>query len=125
MELGTEYLIPLNEEQEQKVAQLTKDKIFIALHEHPVLFPKNIEETVAYNTAGREFCAYEALSKSYLDCVFDNMMDGVNTISSPAGWKWQDVLHDLGMRLCDIAHQDFLIHCKKLKIYIEHTKKGK
>src|SRR5690606_18821567 len=24
--------------------------------------------------------------------------------------KWDEVIHDLGMRLCDIAHQDFLIH---------------
>ena len=28
------------------------------------------------------------------------------------GWKWTEVLHDLGMRLCDLAHQDFLIHGK-------------
>ncbi|MGI5857965.1 MAG: dipeptidase [Tepidanaerobacteraceae bacterium] len=116
-----EYLIPLDEAQEKRVKRLAKEKIFIALHEHPTLFPKDISKTPEYNTAGREFCAYEALSLSYLDCVFDNMMDGTNTISSKAGWKWQDIIHDLGMRLCDIAHQDFLIHCKRVEdIYRAH-----
>ena len=61
---------------------------------------------------GRAVCGYEALSYSNIDCIFDNMMDGVNIISSPGGWKWIDIIHDLGMRLCDLAHQDFLIQCK-------------
>lgn len=120
-----EYLLPLDEAQEARVMRLAKDKIFISLHEHPTLFPKDIAQTTAYNTAGREFCAYEGLSKSYIDCVFDNMMDGTNTISSPAGWKWQDILHDLGMRLCDIAHQDFLIHCKKVEDIYKAHEEGK
>ena len=92
----------MDEAQEKRVKRLAKEKIFIALHEHPTLFPKDISKTPIH-TAGREFCAYEALSLSYLDCVFDNMMDRTNTISSKAGWKWQDIIHDLGMRLCDIA----------------------
>jgi membrane dipeptidase len=37
-------------------------------------------------------------------------MDGVCRIHSASGWTWGDVLHDLGMRLCDLAHQDFLVH---------------
>ncbi len=50
--------------------------------------------------------------KSYMDCVFDNMMDGSANITSKSGWKWTDVVHDIGMRLCDLHHQDFLIQCK-------------
>ena len=38
-------------------------------------------------------------------------MDGICTIHSKGGWKWDDVLHDFGMRLCDLAHQDFVVHC--------------
>ncbi len=40
-------------------------------------------------------------------------MDGVCTITSNSGWKWDDILIDLGMRLCDLAHQDFVIKCEK------------
>ncbi|MGH9337897.1 MAG: dipeptidase, partial [Vicinamibacteria bacterium] len=54
--------------------------------------------------------AFEGLARSHWDCIFDNLMDGICQIESKRGWKWTEVLHDLGMRLCDIAHQDFLIH---------------
>jgi hypothetical protein len=36
-------------------------------------------------------------------------MNGTATITSKAGWKWDDILYDLGMRLCDIAHQDMVV----------------
>ncbi len=110
-----EYLVPLTPEEEKRVEVFARDNIVIALHEHPTFFPKDIAQTVPYNRDGREFCAYEALSLSYIDCVFDNMMDGTCTITSKSGWKWTDVLHDLGMRLCDIAHQDFLVQCKRVE----------
>jgi membrane dipeptidase len=42
-------------------------------------------------------------------------MDGVCTITSKSGWKWTDVIFDLGMRLCDLAHQDFVIRCEGVK----------
>jgi len=51
---------------------------------------------------------------SGLDVVFDNLMDGSVNITSKHGWKWTDTIHDLGQRLCDIAHQDFVIHCKSV-----------
>lgn len=121
-----EYRLPLNAEQEERVNQIARDKVFIALHEHPTLFPKNITETIAHTKfVTREFCAYEGLSKSYIDCIFDNMMDGTNTISSNGGWKWQDIIHDLGMRLCDIAHQDFLIQCKGVEDIHRAHREGK
>lgn len=108
-----EYLLPLTAEQEQKVKYLAKNKLFIALHEHPIYFPADISHTPAYNHDGRESCAYDALALSYIDCIFDNLMDGTCIITSKSGWKWTDVLHDFGMRMCDLAHQDFLIQCKR------------
>jgi membrane dipeptidase len=110
-----EYLLPLNEEQEKRTEELARENIFIALHEHPVYFPKDIQQTPSYNHDGREVCAYDALAQSYIDCVFDNMMDGTSNITSKAGWKWNDVVHDLGMRLCDLAHQDFLVQCRRVE----------
>lgn len=116
-----DHLVPIDEAQEKKVLQLAKDTIVIALHEHPTYFPAKISETHALNRAGRDSCAYDALAESCIDCVFDNLMDGTCTISTKNGWKWQDILHDLGMRLCDLAHQDFLIHCKTVDdIYRAH-----
>jgi membrane dipeptidase len=120
-----EYLVPLSPEAEKRVAELARSKIFVDVHEHPAYFPKDISQTPAYDRDGREFCAYDALALSYFDCVFDNMMDGTCTITSKSGWKWTDVLHDLGMRLCDLAHQDFLIHCKRVEDIYRAFEEGK
>lgn len=109
------HIVELNEEEEAKAAEIFARYPYISLHDHPTYFPKNMksaEDIYGAMRQGREFTAYEALAYSKLDCVFDNMLDGCNIISSPGGWKWIDIVHDLGMRLCDIAHQDFLVHCK-------------
>ncbi|MFW6381696.1 MAG: dipeptidase [Bacillota bacterium] len=106
------YRIPLTEEQEQQVAEIMAGSIVISMHEHPVLFPADMNQVFEFNREGRNFTAYEALSRSPLDAVFDNMMDGTCTITSKHGWKWRDVLYDLGIRLSDIAHQDYIVRCE-------------
>ncbi|MBF4771462.1 dipeptidase, partial [Clostridioides difficile] len=78
-----------------------------------------------YNREGKQRCAYEALSRGYYDAIFDNLMDGVCTITSNSGWKWDDILIDLGMRLCDLAHQDFVIKCEKVEDIYRAKSEGK
>ena len=122
------HVVELNAEQEARVAELLAKYPYISLHDHPTLFPKDVhtaENIFNVMRNGREMTAYEALSWSNLDCVFDNQLDGVNIISSPGGWKWIDIIHDLGMRLCDIAHQDFLVHCKTVDDILAAKKAGK
>lgn len=115
------YLIPLTPEQEKRIEELAEKYIMISLHEHPHLFPANIKEILEYEKEVRIFTAYEALANSYWDAVFDNFMDGTAMITSKHGWKWNDIIYDLGMRLCDLAHQDFLIKCEKVDdIYRSH-----
>ncbi|MDB0439469.1 dipeptidase [Clostridioides difficile] len=121
-----EYLIELDDVQEEKVKSIVDEKIFISLHEHPVLFPEHLERDIfEYNREGKQRCAYEALSRGYYDAIFDNLMDGVCTITSNSGWKWDDILIDLGMRLCDLAHQDFVIKCEKVEDIYRAKKEGK
>jgi len=103
------YLVPLTAEQEKRFEEIVKNYVIISLHEHPSITPEDISELMAYEREGREFTAFEGLAHSCLDAIFDNLMDGTCVISSKAGWKWNDVLHDIGIRSCDIAHQDFLI----------------
>ncbi len=106
--------VPLDEEGEARVRALTERCVFVSLHEHLGLFPARIEETPEYVRHGRMATAFRGLAASHWDCVFDNLMDGICTIHSRSGWQWDDVLHDLGMRLCDLAHQDFVIHCLRV-----------
>ena len=74
---------------------------------------------------GRHFMAYEALSVSGLDVVFDNLMDGMAYITSYKGWKWNDVVHDIGMRLSDIAHQDMVVPVHHIEDIENVKKRGK
>ena len=118
------YRISLTETQEKKVEKIMQDSIVISVHEHPVLFPKNMNEVFEYNREGRQFTPFEALAKSPLDAVFDNLMDGTCAITSKHGWKWNDVLYDLGMRLSDIAHQNYIIKCEKVEDIISAHENG-
>ncbi len=107
-------LIELSDEQERHVESLVRDNVMISLHEHLGTFPADIDQTPAYVREGRTATAFRGLADSYWDAVFDNLLDGICTIESKSGWKWNDVIHDLGMRLCDLAHQDFVVHCKSV-----------
>jgi len=120
------YLIPLAEDEEKRVLDLAAKTICISVHEHPVIFPKHLERDVFdFNREGRQSCAYEALSGGYWDCIFDNLMDGTCTIHSKGGWKWTEVLHDLGIRLCDLSHQSMVIRCEKAEDIVRAHKEGK
>ena len=103
------YLVPLSASEEERVNRIVEENPVISLHDHAWVCPEDITELPDYCHHGRTATAFEALSKSCLDCVFDCLMDGMCKITSQSGWKWNDVLHDLGMRLSDIAHQDFAI----------------
>ena len=117
------YTLPLSKTEEERFEDIMEKSVIVDLHEHPVAYPQDI--FADRRNEGRQFMAYEALSKSGLDCIFDNMMDGSSDITSKNAWKWTDIIHDLGMRLCDIAHQDFVIHCKTVDDIMLAHKAGK
>ncbi|MFQ5818682.1 MAG: dipeptidase [Candidatus Heimdallarchaeota archaeon] len=119
------YTVPLSTPEEEQAEEILEKHIVIDLHEHPTIMPEDALESIDLWREGREFMAYEALSHSGLDAVFDNLMNGEAYITSKHGWKWSDTIHDLGQRLCDIAHQDFVIHCKKVEDITKAHKTGR
>lgn len=104
--------VPLSDDAEARVRGLAERLPFVSMHEHLGVFPADIAETPEYARHGRMATAFDGLAASWWDCVFDNLMDGICRIHSHSGWQWSDVLHDLGMRLCDLAHQEFVIPCR-------------
>jgi membrane dipeptidase len=102
------FLVPLSPEEEERATALLESTILISLHEHLGLFPADMTETPAMVREGRQATAFEGMSKAHWDGVLDNLLDGLCTIESKGGWKWTEILHDLGMRLCDLAHQRFI-----------------
>lgn len=107
--------LQLTDEQKERTTRLLTDEIVISLHDHVQVFPEDMGELRDHIRQGREPTGYEGLSRSGLTAVFDNGMDGTCCISSDAGWKYQDVLFDLGVRMADLAHQDFVIKAENLK----------
>lgn len=99
------YEVPVSSEEAARVDRIFEASIVISLHDHPFVVPEDVNEIFEYRREGRDWTGYEGLSVSGIDVVFDNFMDGTAMITSKAGWKWNDIIHDLGMRYCDIAHQ--------------------
>jgi membrane dipeptidase len=99
------FVFPLTPEQEERVERLLRSSVCVSLHDHGGIMPADLSENDAYIREGREAYGFEGLAASGLDAVFENFMDGTATITSKGGWKWTDVIHDLGMHLADVAHQ--------------------
>jgi len=102
------YVYPVSEKQERRVQQLLEDNIIVSVHDHTSVFPEDIGQIFEYVRQGREWTGYEGLSVSGIDVLFENFMDGTALITSNAGWKWTDVIHDIGIRYSDFAHQDMV-----------------
>jgi len=100
-------------------------QIVISVHEHPRRLPADISELTEMNSLGREFTGYEGLSVSGMDAVFDNFLDGSCIITSKNGWKWNDIIYNLGMKYCDIAHQDMYVRAENIDDIIAAKKNGK
>jgi membrane dipeptidase len=103
------YASGLSAEQRSRADELLASSVVISLHDHPSVFPRDIGETVAYNRTARQHTGYEGLARSGMTAVIDNFMDGTACVTSTYGWKWNDIIYDLGMRLSDLAHQDFVM----------------
>ncbi|HEY5832994.1 dipeptidase [Streptomyces sp.] len=95
------YELGLTAEQEDRAQRLLADNVVVSLHDHPIRLPARPEELSEYQKAAHVALGYAGLSRSGLDAVFENL--------GGPGWSWQDTITDLGMRLCDLAHQDFVV----------------
>jgi membrane dipeptidase len=110
-ELGRvpDYPLGLSAAEAERAARLLDSSMVISLHDHPVILPRDITQVRDYIRTGRQHTGFEGLSRSGLTVVFDNMMDGTGCVTSKSAWKWDETVGDIGMRLCDIAHQDYVM----------------
>lgn len=110
-ELGRvpEYDLGLTEEQKTTVTRILGENHVISLHEHPKILTRDPNQLREYNHTGRNSLGYEGLAKSGMSALFDNFMNGTNCVTSEHGWKWNDVIFDLGLRFADIAKQNFVV----------------
>src|SRR5436853_3416116 len=97
-------VVPLSDAEDARADRLLRERTCISLHDHAGIAPVGWDDSDAYIRQGREWYGFEGLAASGLDSVFENFFDGTATITSATGWKWTDVIHDVGMHLSDVAH---------------------
>jgi membrane dipeptidase len=96
--------IPVEDEQAARIAELTADTV-VSLHDHAFQFPADVHEDIwEYVREGRVHTAYEYLADTSLDAVFDMQLDGLSAVHSRHGWKFEDIVHEVSMRACDLNH---------------------
>jgi len=117
--------VEVSDEQERRVQKLLEDNLVVSLHDHAHVAPADLGDMPEYRRQGREWTGYEGLSVSGLDAIFDALMGGTATITSRAGWKWSDIVFDLGMRLSDIAHQEMVVKAGTIAEIREAKRAGK
>ena len=104
-----EYDLGLDEDQRARVTRILNDEHVISLHEHPKILTADPHRLREYNSTGRNAMGFAGLARSGMSAFFDNFMNGTNTVTSANGWKWNDVIFDLGLRFADVAKQDHVV----------------
>lgn len=102
------YDLGLDPGQAAHAERLLQDNLVISLHDHPQVFPLDMSLAVEYGRTGRYPAGFEGLSYSGLDVIFDNLAGPTGCIMSHYSWTWADVAYDIGHRLADLAHQDYV-----------------
>ncbi|RYF61070.1 MAG: diguanylate cyclase [Comamonadaceae bacterium] len=113
----------LDEDQAARVERLLAENVIISFHDHPQLLPADSDEVFTYLRAKHEFTAFTELQGSGLTALFDNLFGIIGT-STPSGWKWDDLITTLGMRLADLAHHDGVVVGRTVKDILDAKRDG-
>ncbi len=100
--------VELSDAEEKRARALLDREPIVSMHDHTSIFPEDMGRVLEQRRQGRDATGYAGLAASDTDVFFENFMDGTATITSNKGWKWDDIVFDLGMRYSDIAHQDLV-----------------
>jgi membrane dipeptidase len=103
------HVVALSEAEEARVWGILAVHPAISLHDHLEVYPADLAEADDWVRDAHPSTGYEGLARSGLAAAFENFGDGTATITSKSGWKWSDVIHDIGIRYADWAHQDFVV----------------
>jgi membrane dipeptidase len=117
--------LALDDSQHQRVTRLLRDVPVISLHDHPTVRPASPAEFRDYRTQGREVTGYDGLLASGIDVIVDGMTAGAAFMTSRSGWKWGDVVYDIGMRQCDLGHQDAVVVVRRVQDIAELKAHGR
>ena len=100
--------VELTEAEEARLVGLMDERITVAVHEHPIVHPRDMAEALDYVADRHVATHYEGLSRTPLDAVFDGLLHGMEAMETTEGWAWDDVVSDVAMRTDDVARSGLL-----------------
>jgi membrane dipeptidase len=100
------YSLNLSESEEKRLSEMLTKNPIVSLRDHGFIVPKKRKDILPYCSELHTSFHYEGIAKSGIDVIFENFMDGIATITSKNGLKWDDVIYLLGMRYADIQRQN-------------------
>jgi membrane dipeptidase len=103
-----EHDLGLSSDERARADRLMAEHPIVSVHDHTAIAPDDPAELFEQRRTGRDWTGYAGLARSGTDVFFENFMNGTALITSRRGWKWDDIVLDLGMRFSDIAHQDLV-----------------
>ena len=115
--------LELSDAEEKRARAILDGQQIVSMHDHTSIFPEDMGRVLEQRRQGRDATGYAGLAISDTDVVFENFMDGTATITSNKGWKWDDILFDMGMRFSDIDHQD-MVYIATTYLDLEPAKKA-
>jgi membrane dipeptidase len=118
------YDAGLDKAQAARVEHLLTENVVISFHDHPQMLTADPNDTFPYIRSRRDFTAFTQLRSSGMTAVFDNLL-GILGGSTPAGWKWDDQITSLGMRLADVAHRDDAVVARTVQDILDAKRDGK
>ncbi len=117
--------IELSQAEERRTRAILDRDPIVSLHDHTGVFPEDMGRVLEQRRQGRDATGYAGLAASDTDVFFENFMDGTATITSNKGWKWDDIVFDLGMRYSDIAHQDLVFFATRYEELLRAKPSGR
>lgn len=120
-----EYVVDLDEDGRARLDRILAEEHVISLHDHVTVYPTRPSEILEYCRDGRIEVGYEGLSRSGLTAVFDNLNGPTGCVTSAHGWKWSDTVYDLGLRLADLAQQDFVVLATSVEDIVAARRDGR
>jgi len=115
---ASQEVLQLEGDGEERARLLLRESITIDLHLHPARYPADIKKDfVGYTRAGRIANAYAGMKRSGLTACLGDF--GESRVSSFQPFQFDDVVWDLGMRLCDISHQDYMFVASRASDVLE------
>jgi membrane dipeptidase len=115
--------VELSDAEEKRARAILDREQIVSMHDHTSIFPEDMGRVLEQRRQGRDATGYAGLAISDTDIVFENFMDGTATITSSKGWKWDDILFDLGTRFSDIDHQG-MVYVATTYLDLEPAKKA-